>query len=92
MTSLTPRGGFAIDLTIVMSFCLSVFRAVIAAFIAGIATSSCDSQSSYGNADYMEYIVHGSNNQIVVLGQKKKDNSFWSHQNSKLTLWRWFFF
>ena len=22
----------------------------------------------------------------------KKDNSFWSHENSKLTLWRWGFF
>jgi len=47
ITSLTPVGGLFIALTIVMSFCFNVSRAVIAAFIAGMATASFSSHSSY---------------------------------------------
>jgi len=46
ITSLTPAGGFVIVLTIAISFCFSVSRAVIAAFIAGIATANFSSHSS----------------------------------------------
>jgi len=46
MTNLTPVGGFVIVLTIVISFCLSVFKAAIAAFIAGMAMASFSSHSS----------------------------------------------
>ena len=52
-------------------------------FSAFSMASSGDCYSSFHN------ILNPS---ITVLGQKKKDNSFWSHQNSKLTLWRWVFF
>ena len=42
---LTPGGGFDIVLTKVISCCRSVFRAAIAAFIAGMATASFSSHS-----------------------------------------------
>ena len=52
MTSLTPDGGFVILFTIVMSFCLSVSKAAMAAFSAGMATANFSSHSSYET--YME--------------------------------------
>ena len=41
----------------------------------------------------IKHIAHsGKAIQFPHIMPKIKVNSFWSHQNSKLTLWRWFFF
>lgn len=45
MTSLTPGGGLLKFFTMVISFCLRVSSAAMAAFMAGMATASFSSQS-----------------------------------------------
>ena len=44
------------------------------------------------NDDFHEDRIVISIHKAFSIIRPKKVNSFWSHKNSKLTLWRWFFF
>ena len=43
----------------------------------------------YANVNIEQKLIN--NEHVTALSQKKKSNSFRSHQNSKLMLWRGFF-